>query len=209
MQMPCQGVLPHVHAWCFGHPTPNHCSSGMSWAGGMDPAFHGPSGGWSTGHLYDYRRLATGPAGKPFLGQVIVKMQGRTLAQCWYKLTNSPKLQQLLWECNHLKLRQSILYRKGLPRGSSEALFQLVLLAMHRETTLEGCHKKIGHLGIKRMLDLMCNHFFWPQIAVQAKEHVEKCHQCVIFKAKQQKAPMESIVATHTLELVHIDYLCL
>ena len=44
-----------------------------------------------------------------------------------------------------------------------------------------------------------------PQIAVQAKEHVEKCHQCIIFKAKQQKAPMESIVATHPLELVHIQ----
>ena len=59
------------------------------------------------------------------------------------------------------------------------------------------------------MLDLMCNHFFWPQMALQAKEHVEKCHQCVTFKAKQQRVPMESIVATHPLELVHINYLCL
>ena len=33
--------------------------------------------------------------------------------------------------------------------------------------------------------------------------------QCVTFKAKQQRVPMESIVATHPLELVHIDYLCL
>ena len=46
-------------------------------------------------------------------------------------------------------------------------------------------------------------------MAVQAKEHVKKCHQCVTFKEKQQKTPMESIVATHPLELVHINDLCL
>ena len=46
-------------------------------------------------------------------------------------------------------------------------------------------------------------------MAVQANEYVVKCHQWIILKAKQQKAPMENIVATHHLELVHIDYLCL
>ena len=44
---------------------------------------------------------------------------------------------------------------------------------------------------------------------MQVKEHVEKCHQCITFKAKQQRVPMESTVATHPLELVHINYLCL
>ena len=37
----------------------------------------------------------------------------------------------------------------------------------------------------------------------------EKWHQCIIFKVKQQGAPLENIVATHPLELVYIDYLCL
>ena len=46
-------------------------------------------------------------------------------------------------------------------------------------------------------------------MATQAKEHVKKCCQCVTFKAKQHRAPMESIMATHPLELVHINYLCL
>ena len=46
-------------------------------------------------------------------------------------------------------------------------------------------------------------------MAVQVKEYIEKCHHCVTFKVKQQRVPMESIMATHPLELVHIDYLCL
>ena len=131
------------------------------------------------------------------------------MGQCPNKLTHSSELLQPLWECNHLKLRQGILYSKVLPRGSQEALFQLVLPAMYRDTALEGCHDEISHLVLKRMFDLMHDHFFWPWMAVQVKEHVEKCNQCIIFKAKQLKAPMESIVAAHPQELVHIDCLCL
>ena len=58
----------------------------------------------------------------PILGQVIAKMQNQTLGQCLYKPTKPPKFWQLLWEGKHLKLRQGILYRKVLPRGSQEAL---------------------------------------------------------------------------------------
>ena len=73
---------------------------------------------------------------------------------------------------------------------------QLVLLAKFRKTTLKGCHNQIDHLGLKGMLNLMCNHFFQPWMAVQVKEHVQKCHQCVTFKVKQQRFPMENIAAT-------------
>ena len=59
------------------------------------------------------------------------------------------------------------------------------------------------------MLDLMCDHFFWPHVATQVREHINKCHLCITFKVKQPRALMENIVATHTLELVHLDYLCL
>ena len=46
-------------------------------------------------------------------------------------------------------------------------------------------------------------------MAIQAKEHIKKCCQCITFKVKQQQAPMENIMATYSLELVHISYLCL
>ena len=59
------------------------------------------------------------------------------------------------------------------------------------------------------MLDLMHDRFFWPHMAIQAKEHIGKCHPCLAFKARQPKAPLENIVATHPLELVHLNYLCL
>ena len=55
----------------------------------------------------------------------------------------------------------------------------------------------------------MCDQFFWPHMAAQAKEHIGKCCLCLAFKAKQPKAPLENIVVTYPLELVHLNYLCL
>ena len=46
-------------------------------------------------------------------------------------------------------------------------------------------------------------------MAVQAKEHIGKCCPCLAFKARQPKVPLENIMATHPLELVHLDFLCL
>ena len=86
---------------------------------------------------------------------------------------------------------------------------QLVLPAAYREVALKGCHDEVGHLGLECMLDLMHDRFFWPCMAVQAKEHIGKCHPCLAFKARQPKAPLKNIVATHPLELVHLDFLCL
>ena len=64
-------------------------------------------------------------------------------------------------------------------------------------------------LGLEYLLDLMYDRFFWPCMAAQAKEHVGKCCPCLAFKARQPKAPLKNIMATHPLELVHLDNLCL
>ena len=64
-------------------------------------------------------------------------------------------------------------------------------------------------MGLERMMDLMRDRFFWPRMAVQVKEHIGKCCPCLAFKARQPKAPLRNIVATHPLELVHLNFLCL
>ena len=106
-------------------------------------------------------------------------------------------------------LQKGIWYRQARPRKSEETLLQLVLPTAQREVALRGCHDEVGHLGLEHMLDLMHDRFFWPHMAVQAKEHIGKCCPCLAFKARQPKVPFENIMATHPLELVHLDYLCL
>ena len=85
----------------------------------------------------------------------------------------------------------------------------MVFPAAQRDIALKGCHDEVGHLGLEHMLNLMCDWFYWPHMATQAKELISKCCPCLTFKARQPKASLENIVATHTLELVHPNYLCL
>ena len=46
-------------------------------------------------------------------------------------------------------------------------------------------------------------------MAAQVEKHINKCHPCLTFKARQPKALLENIVATHPMEFVHLNYLCL
>ena len=96
-----------------------------------------------------------------------------------------------------------------MPRESEGTLLQLVLPTAQREVALRGCHDEVGHLGLECMLDLVHDRFFWPHMVAQAKKHIGKCYPCLAFKARQPKAPLENIMATHPLELVNLDYLCL
>ena len=126
------------------------------------------------------------------------------------KATDPPEVSQYGQEQNHLGLKKGVLYRQARPRELEETLLQLVLPAVHREFALRGCHDEVGHLDLECMLDLMYDRFFWPHMDAQAKELVGKCCPCLAFKARQAKSPpLKNILATHPLELVHLDYLCL
>ena len=145
----------------------------------------------------------------PVLSLVITRLRDGTLGKGQSNTTDPPEISQYRWEHNHLLLKKGVLYRWARPRESGETLLQLVLPAAQREVALRGCHDEVGNLGLECMLHLMHDRFFWPHMAAQAKEHIGKCHLCLAFKARQPKAPTENIVATHPLELVHLDYLCL
>ena len=56
----------------------------------------------------------------PVLSLVIMRMQEGTLGQSPCKAADLPELCMFLWEHNHLKVRQGILYRKLLSKESQE-----------------------------------------------------------------------------------------
>ena len=198
MWTPCQGCLGLYACPMPGHPMSSHCSGSMSHAGGCPGGPHkshwsiqlwpvscGPNGGWSTGHLYDCWRLAIGSAGRPCpgsgygkdaewdLGPVPIHADWLTQA-----LAAPLGIQPPQAETGHPVQKGSVI---RVPEGT----VPVGMPSVHRETTLEGWHDEIDHLGLKKMLDLMGDCFFWPGMTVQVKEHVEKCCQCIIFKAKQ------------------------
>ena len=84
---------------------------------------------------------------------------------------------------------------------------QFVLPKKYRHKALEACHDNVGHLGIKRMLSLPCDRFYWPNMAQDVEIHVKSCPRCFRFKRLPERANLNPIEATRPMELVHIDYL--
>ena len=72
-----------------------------------------------------------------------------------------------------------------------------------------GCHDDVGHQGILRTLSLLRERFYWPGMQEEATQHVLKCSRCLRRKTPPQVAPLQPILVTQPLELVHMDYLSL
>ena len=72
-----------------------------------------------------------------------------------------------------------------------------------------GCHDEVGHQGRVRTLSLLRERFFWPNMQVEATQHTAKCSRCLKRKSTPQVAPLQPILVSQPLELVHLDYLTL
>ena len=88
-----------------------------------------------------------------------------------------------------------------------EERIQFVLPKKYWHKALEVCHDNVGHLGIERMLSLLCGRFYWPNMAQDVEIYVKSCPRCLRFKRLPERANLTSIEATRPMDLVHIDYL--
>ena len=57
------------------------------------------------------------------------------------------------------------------------------------------------------MLNILCNKFYLPNLEADAIHHVHTCEWYLRFKSKQDEAELHPLLATHPLELVHMDFL--
>ena len=74
------------------------------------------------------------------------------------------------------------------------------------QTAINVCHCSAGHQGRDRMLSLMKECFWWPGMSQALIKAVANCGWCIQYEAKGQLPPMQPIVYTEPMELVHIDY---
>ena len=80
---------------------------------------------------------------------------------------------------------------------------QFILPKKYWQKALEACHDDVGHLGIERTLSLLCDRFYWPNMAQDVQIYVKSCPRWLRFK----RANLNPIEATRPIELVHIDFL--
>ena len=103
-------------------------------------------------------------------------------------------------------LRRNILYLRVMPKRSNEDVLAFVVPGLKRQAGIDGCHRYLGHQGRDRTLSLLGERFWWPGMAQRMMMSIRNCPKCCIFEAKPQIPPMEPILCTEPLDLVHIDY---
>ena len=103
-------------------------------------------------------------------------------------------------------LRHNLLYLRLTPKRSNEDVLVFVVLGLKCQVAINGCHCYLGHRGRDCMLSLLKERVWWPGMAQRMMMSVRNCPKCRIFEAKPKIPPMEPILCTEPLDLVHIDY---
>ena len=147
----------------------------------------------------------------PNLGVIIRLIEFGQLTKRKLQGKDSSEVKSFLRNRKSLKLVKDVLYRKSYSDNSTskKTLWQLVVPKLFRGRALLGCHDDVGHQGILRTLSLLRERFYWPGMQEEATQHVLKCSRCLRRKTPPQVAPLQPILVTQPLELVHMDYLSL
>ena len=103
-------------------------------------------------------------------------------------------------------LRRNLFYLKIMPKRSNEDVLVFVVPGLKWQAVIDGCHHYLGHQGRDCMLSVLRERFWWPVMAQRMMLSICNCKKCRIFEAKPQLPPMEPILCTEPLDLVHIDY---
>ena len=147
----------------------------------------------------------------PNLSVIIRLIESRQLFKRKLQGKDSTELKSFLRNKRCLKLNKDVLYRKSYSDNSTtkKTMWQLVVPKLFRERALSGCHDDVGHQGILRILSLLRERFYWPGMQEEATQYVMRCSRCLRRKTPPQVAPLQPILVTQPLELVHMDYLSL
>ena len=147
----------------------------------------------------------------PNLGVIIRLIESGQLNKRKLQGKDSSEVKSFWRNKKSLKLVKDVLYRKSFSDNSTskKTLWQLVVPKLFRERALLGCHDDVGHQGILRTLSLLRERFYWPGMQEEATQHVLKCSRCLRRKTPPQVAPLQPILVTQPMELVHMDYLSL
>ena len=103
-------------------------------------------------------------------------------------------------------LHQGTLYHCDTPaRELEEAMWFLVPMA-HREAAMNGCHRDAWHQGQQWTLYLLQDCFWWPGMAMWMHWAISSCERFIHYEGAHAKAPLQTILVTSPLELLHVEF---
>ena len=109
---------------------------------------------------------------------------------------SSEEGQLILWNWQNFTIHQGALYLCSMPKGETEDLLLFIVPKAHHVSTLNGCHRDMGHLGHDHTLSLLQEHFWWPGMANQMLQAIKSCTHCLQHEGNLSKVPLHLIVAS-------------
>ena len=103
-------------------------------------------------------------------------------------------------------VQDNLLYLQATPTNSQDSAPVFVVPTNDRQAAIDGCHHSARHQGHNCMLSLMKECFWWPGMSQALLKAIANCGRCIQYEAKGQLLPMQPIICTEPMELVHIDY---
>ena len=103
-------------------------------------------------------------------------------------------------------LQDNLLYLQVTPPNSQDTVPVFVVPTADRQAAIDGCHRSVGHQGRDCTLSLMKERFWWPGMSQALLKAIANCGRCIQYEAKGQLPPMQPIICTELMELVHINY---
>ena len=105
-----------------------------------------------------------------------------------------------------LLIKNGLLYWKTQQGQADKIVFQFVVPQKYRGTTLDGCHQEAAHQGQHCSTALMQDHFWWPGMTQDLRNHIKKCGCCRKYEAAPPVVPMKPLACSGPEELLHVDF---
>ena len=150
-------------------------------------------------------------SGDPIIPQVIKWIQRprndhRKLEEYLVRVASDYEKRFYAAQQKEFTLQDNLLYLQVTPTNSQDKMPVFVIPTADRQATIDGCHRSVGHQGHDHTLSLMKERFWWPGMSQALLKAVANCGRCIQYVAKGQLPPMQPIICTEPMELVHIDY---
>ena len=105
-----------------------------------------------------------------------------------------------------LLIKNGLLYRKTWQGQANETVFQFVVPQRHRGAALDGCHREAAHQGQRHSATLMQEHFWWPGMTQDLRNHIKRCSHCRKYETAPPVTPMKPLACSGPGELLHVDF---
>ena len=134
------------------------------------------------------------------------KEDKRMLVECLTGVASEYEKRHYASRQKEFTIQDNLLYLQATPTNSQVSVPVFVVPVKDLQAAIDGCHHSAGHQGRDRTLILMKERFWWPGMSQALLKSVANCRKCIQYEAKGQLPPMQPIICTEPLELVHIDY---